>query len=459
MLLTCTFAAAKKTATYDVHDKLYVDGHPAANAQLVVAPCNEPKAAVTVKTEADGSFALNDFAQGVYCVKTDLPAVTGAVTLRVDDSTKDGRIDLTDTYAHPGLTDGFLIAIFCIASVLLVLYPIWRFLRKTWVFRRDLLIGQLAGEPLELYYQQFRRGSKTINKISLTAQQPPAASDYSKQFKSDFDMWYGRRYYIAPIIALVVLTNVAAWWGNAALRDWVAGGQSIEILRGLVASALAGAFVWIIQDEIDRLRRRDFTSSDIYYYVFRLLLSVPFGWAITRLQVTQSVGVPLAFFLGAFPTTTLFTMARRIAVTLLKTGDDVTPQGKLELENLQCVGKDIAERFKDEGISTICQLAYADPVDLTIRTNFDFSYVADIVSQALLWIYLQNQISDVLVYSLRGAQEVASLMTDLAAGVASARTTIDEAAKKLGVSSPALQSMLDQVARDPYTQFLVKVWS
>ena len=45
------------------------------------------------------------------------------------------------------------------------------------------------------------------------------------------------------------------------------------------------------------------------------------------------------------------------------------------------------ERYKDEGITTICGLAYADPIDLTIRTNFDFNYVVDCVSQALMWIY------------------------------------------------------------------------
>jgi hypothetical protein len=128
--------------------------------------------------------------------------------------------------------------------------------------------------------------------------------------------------------------------------------------------------------------------------------------------VTLQVGIPTVFFLGAFPTTTLFMVARRIVGQQLKLRDD-PDSGKLELEALQSVGRANAEPFKDEGISTISQLAYADPIDLAIRTNFDFNYVIDCVSDSLLWIYIKDKIDLIQIFSLRGFQEASALMDSL----------------------------------------------
>ena len=356
-------------------------------------------------------------------------------------------------------TDTTLAAVFCCCTVLLVLYPIARYLIKPWAFRRDRLFGLLAGMAIVEYYKQFRPSSIIANKKAGD----PALSDeeYLRAFETDFNSWYGRRYYFVPICGLALLSFVSAWWVVLTARQWVMGAQMVESTHGLVAAAIGGAFVWIISDELDRLRRRDFTSSDVYYYIFRILLAVPFGWALTRSQdLTFRVGIPLAFFLGAFPTTTLFTAARRIAGRWLQLGEN--PSGCLELETLQSVGKDNAERFKDEGITTIVQLAYTDPVDLTIRTNFDFNYVVDCVSQALLWIYIK-QSPELNTLSLRGAQEVAVLVESLDGPLDSesrihAEATVTDVAAMLNISEQSLLTTLNQIALDPCTQFLLHVW-
>jgi hypothetical protein len=358
---------------------------------------------------------------------------------------------------HFFTTDTTLVVVFCCCTVLLVLYPIGRYLAKSWAFRRDRLFGLLAGAAIVEYYKQFRPGSAIGDK---KVGDPTLTEDaYLKSFKTDFNVWYGRKYYIVPVCGLAILSVFCAWWTVLTMRQWVTGAQKVESMHGMVAAAIGGAFVWIISDEIDRLRRRDFTSSDVYYYIFRILLAVPFAWALTRIQNLQlQVGIPLAFFLGAFPTTTLFTAARRIAGRWLELGED--PSGRLELETLQSLGKDNAERFKDEGITTIVQLAYTDPVDLTIRTNFDFNYVLDCVSQALLWIYIKPN-PDLNMLSLRGAQEAAVLVAWLSDPVyqTAAEATLTAAAKELKISDQSLLTTLTQIALDPYTKFLLHVWN
>jgi hypothetical protein len=354
------------------------------------------------------------------------------------------------------LKDRVLIDAFCGICAIVVIYPILRYLFRHWAFRRDRLFGLLGKGAIVFYYRQFRPGDDPPN----VANNASPTTGYMAAFTRDFDRWYGRKYYLAPLLMLSVLTGVATWWGSRSLQNWIIDRSSLDSLRALVASALAGAFVWIISDELDRLRRRDFTVSDVYYYVFRLLLSVPFGWALTRSTVTLQVGIPLAFFLGSFPTTTLFTIARRLGSQQLKLGDDAS-SGTLELENLQSIGKPNAERFKDEGITTICGLAYADPIDLTIRTNFDFNYVVDCVSQALMWIYFGKDCQALFPLSLRGAQEVSALVTwlDDPRHKESATQTLVDAASRLNVSQGALRTTLCQIAEDPYSKFLVNVWS
>jgi hypothetical protein len=196
------------------------------------------------------------------------------------------------------LMDRVLINSFCGICAIVIIFPILLYLFRQWAFRRDRLFGILEKGAVVFYYAQFRPGDDLPNFANNAGS---VTANYMAAFKRDFARWYGRKYYIAPLLILAALSGVATWWGSGNLQSWIVDPSGLDSLRALVASALAGAFVWIISDELDRLRRRDFTVSDVYYYAFRLLLSVPFGWALTRATVTLQAGIPLAFFLGILP--------------------------------------------------------------------------------------------------------------------------------------------------------------
>lgn len=367
--------------------------------------------------------------------------------------------------------DAVLIFTLCIVTVLLVLLPILRFLASQWSFRQQRIFGTVSGDGVVFYYQQFRPGASVLRKHPPVPQgtiHPVYPQDlsncYMDAFSSDFYRWYGRKYYITPVIMLGVLTAVLAGWSEKVLRFWSFAPRGPEGLRALTASALAGALVWIISDELDRLRRRDFTTSDVWYYNFRILLAIPFAWALSISSIGSDqmglrVAIPLAFFLGAFPTQTLFTIARRIGAQQLKLGEN-TDTGTLELEKLQAIGKSTAERFKDEGYATITALAYADPIDLTIRTNYDFNYIVSCVSQALMWIYFGDNATKLGRFSMIGALEIAAVLrwTDDPVKKAQAEKTIADAAVALELSVEALRINLAQIAEDPYTTFLANIW-
>ena len=341
-------------------------------------------------------------------------------------------------------------------AVLLMTLPVLLHLFTGWRIRRDKLLAYLSDDALEVYYSQFPWKAAT-------------EPDLTKTFRRQFHYLYGRRHFVLPLALFVGVTIFSGLGVSRSVKAWFKVADSPYALPGIAVSALLGAFAWVITDQLGRMRRRDLAPIDVYGWVFRLLVAVPFGFAFAAVLKDQA-GIPIAFFLGAFPTQTLFTFARRIAAQRLNAGDGPT-DAVLELTKLQSIDRVNAERFEDEGINTIATLAWSDPIDLTIRTNFDFNYVLDCMSQALLWVYVEEKGKLLYPLSLRGAQEVNTLWNKLG-GVTipiqdmaalnheqkAAAATLQSAATVLNVDEVALCRMVQEVALDPYTRFIVNVW-
>jgi hypothetical protein len=155
--------------------------------------------------------------------------------------------------------------------------------------------------------------------------------------------------------------------------------------------------------------------------------------------------------------------SRRIAAKNLGVGDSATDNAVNELvSRLQGIDQAKAEAFGGEGVTTVMQLAYTDPVLLSMRTNFEFSYTLDCISQALLWIYLEDDLASLRKFSLRGEQEAASLIDDLGspdtAERANALVLAQQCADVLKMKLESLRQVLIQVAEDPYTMFICALW-
>jgi hypothetical protein len=328
---------------------------------------------------------------------------------------------------------------------LMTMLPAILFMAREWVARRNDLFAIMTDGVLAAYYRRFYP-SRNI----------PLA-DQQSTFQKDFGRAYGRRWYITPLTLLGVFSALGLWGTAGTLKVWV---KAVDPARTFTIDAIAlGAFLggltWVLSDHFERFRNRDFTSYDVYTAVLRLLISVPLGYSLATFG-NEKLQIAIAFLLGAFPTSTIFTIARRLGSKQLGLADDaLNPSKQSELEKLQSVGTSTAERFRDEGISSIVALAWANPIDLTIRTNLPFSYVMDCVSQALLWIYLQDDVQKLFVISIRGAKEVYWLMH---ANPAETQTALVEIAKRLGVEEATLYAMFREVYYDASTQFIVKAW-
>ena len=223
----------------------------------------------------------------------------------------------------------------------------------------------------------------------------------------------------------------------------------------LAAAAITGAYLWVVMDLVRRCHSRELSPFDLNRASLRLIVAIPVGYAFTATFGENAAW--LAFLLGAFPLDTLTRYGRKLVNARLNL--DADDPSVSDLTQLDGVTKDIAERLRDVGISTINQLAFVDPIDLTIRTNLQMSYITDCVSQALAYNYLQDKMNAAKKYFLRGAVEINSLVNGLHSihpeYVAEAQATLEKLAADLQMDLPVLRRALEvEIAGDTHTQFL-----
>lgn len=341
----------------------------------------------------------------------------------------------------------------CFLGWVTIILPSISYLFTTWRRRRDKLFERFDHRTVELYFERFYP-------MRATCLECRPHGDAVTDFRNHFAQVYGRRHFIIPFILLAATSAVGLLATSISADAWINPNPGGAPYPAIAISAFLGAYAWGVYDQIMRFRSEDFTPNDIYLCVFRILISVPLGYSMA-LFLNDSVGVGAAFLLGAFPTGTLFLLARRKLGKLW--GETDTEHGEVsELEQLQSVGRSNAERFHDEGITTVAELAWADPIKLTIETNREFSYVVDTISQALLWVYFEASVKELYSMSLRGAQEVCALITDLTRKNKKRRKraneTITEAARKLGMDREVFLNTLYAVREDPYSKMLYMIW-
>lgn len=330
------------------------------------------------------------------------------------------------------------------------------YLISGWIDRRREILGSFSKKAIEEYIELFffseLRGSEN----------PELA------FRRLYHKRFVRRYFLIPGACLLAISGFLLVLVSSTVFVWLRKESNYPLdLPPIAVAAVAGAYMWVLYDFIGRARRRDLGPTDLFGASLRFLIAAPLGFAIATL-FRDEVGVPIALLLGAFPTRALFTIARRVVTSKLNLGSIGEERG-YELESLQGIGRAQAERFEDEGVANILQLAYSDPLDLTIRTNFSFSYVVDCCSQALAWLYFQRDLEKMRRFGLRGGQEIQTLISEIDGdyeGDAKKRDDVAKRAKKcrdlvaaeLKMDPQALERSMREIAEDPYTRFLYDVW-
>ena len=296
-------------------------------------------------------------------------------------------------------------AAFAVLLILLgetaLLGPLIRYLIVGWEAKRRDIMNGLSTDARLSYFAMFQRD-----------RHPPTRGHVDHEFERLYSRWYGRRYFIAPAVLLALTGAVVV--ALAVLNALDERGFLTNPLFDIpwpATAALAGAFMWSVNELVSRARRLDCSPSDVWWINLRLTIAIPMGYAFAAV-VTAGLAPFIAFALGAFPLATLNSMLRKIAAKSLKI-DTVSEASSDSILRLQGINQTVVERLFNEDISTVPQLAYCDPIHLTMRSNLQFIFVSDCMNQALAWMYFGEAMDTIRPLGMRGAVEILHLVERL----------------------------------------------
>jgi hypothetical protein len=334
--------------------------------------------------------------------------------------------------------------------VVVMAYPL--FIHFCWGWRRKADDVLLAMSPncKRIYLQTFQS-----RKIDVKE----AAAEFNKFYHS----WYGRKFLLAPILIVmtvaIVLSYALADTGLFELHNF----NKISILvadyvhvPAVAAAAMAGAYGFVAWDLIWRTARRNLAPADILGGAIRMLIAIPLGYSFAAL-LKDDLGPFIAFAAGAFPLQNVETLLQRLANKQLGVEMGASAS-KDQVVELSCVDRVIADRLEDADITTVCQLAYCDPVQICMRTNLSFAFVSDIAGQALAYIYLGNKLADLRPLGLRGAVELRNLCDEVKRNDPTALAVRAKAASVMDISPEVFQNVAEEIGGDPYSIFLAEMW-
>jgi hypothetical protein len=337
----------------------------------------------------------------------------------------------------------YLLGIATILLLLLLLLPVGAYLCVGWRERRSEILNELIElGAIESYFIHFHSSFRSKSKKKETLED---------KFQDYYSHQFGRGYFVIPLLFLSAISGLSLAWAALSVGDWLfRGGLQPGDLPWLAVAAIMGAYMYSAYDLIDRWNSGDLSPTDLLWPSFRFVIAVPSAYPISSL-FTASIAPAVAFLLGAFPTAVLMKIVRRLAAKNLNI--DLPESGESELQKLQGIDVRNAARLASEGITTILQLAYIDPVKIAIRTNISFSAVVDFASQALLWIYLRDGLPNVAKIGLRGAWEALALFENLRGSRRDekrfAQTLLEKAANRLGYAKEEMENIWELIKLDP----------
>lgn len=325
---------------------------------------------------------------------------------------------------------------------ILLLCPLGYFLTLGWARKFDEIDSSLPDHAKYTYLKHYR---------GYTGAEDKALAEFASVYKK----WYGRSRFFIPVVLVSLIALIGNYQLASGLQLWVEN-QPITA----VSAAIAGGYTFVTSDFIARVQRGSLSRADILRGALRLVVAIPVGLAFG--QLNSSFAVFIAFGVGVFPLEAMTTIIRRVLDDKLKLQADTdTVPDRVAL--LSGVDRPTADRLQDADITTVPQLAWSDPIQLTMRTNLSFEFISDIVGQSLAWVYLRDRLTVLQPFGLRGAYEIRVLMSELnsknASTKAKATKVLDEAAEALKMPVEGLWYAFYQIAEDSSTKFIYDSWT
>lgn len=317
-------------------------------------------------------------------------------------------------------------------------------------------IGLNRQQVLELIEKATRRctelrSQEAWNNISMNSAERASAM---------FDLKYTWTAYALPLFLASTVTFLGV------LAGFVKAGYSplpadltrlFNELPPTFLAGLAGAFLSGIWELIHRYRRFEF-SPDSMHRMWHSLLAAPLIATLLSSAFTEGVAFIVSFGVGVTPWRELMGLVSEQARGVLRLAGSRAQEEEPTLHHLQGMTRELIDYLKEEEITSIEHLAYADPVGLLLTSNVNWVRIVDLIDQALLHGYLGDKCERLRPFGIRGAIEATELWMRATGGEqekrAKAMETLNEVAKTLELPVPAVRNLMTVLQGDPQVTFL-----
>jgi len=271
-------------------------------------------------------------------------------------------------------------------------------------------------------------------------------TEFDRVFRLEFGQEYSLRHYVVPIIMASLVTA-------GAMAFLVAKAFGIPLRTDTPAPvfyAVLGAVFWSIWVVTRGYTETDLTPATFYWVVFRYILAVAYG------SLAGEIFTPSLASLGAFVAATL-PFGESVRLLRSRVGSQWTPaEGHPKLDKIQGLDSSTIERLEELGVHTTQELAFSDPLNLLLRSNFSPKVLIDWMDQAFLYNYVGEKITDLALRGIRGATEMADVANvepvEKAAGL---RQSIGAV---LAVSDNDVGNLIRTLYNDNQLRLIWEVW-
>ncbi|POZ61952.1 hypothetical protein [Chromobacterium alticapitis] len=320
--------------------------------------------------------------------------------------------------------------------VMLAATPYLRFIDHGWWTRYDEFGNQLWGDALSQYLWHFwHRRAEAAGALAGQGQPTADARQGVKAgelFGAIYREQYGPDAFMVPLALLLCVVFLEANYVVLfPLKEMLPGGHPLSGYLAqfghfeLQASAMSGAYMFVVGDAVNSVRKRCLNVADVYWYALRMLLAVPIAYSVT-LALPDNAAVGVAFALGALPIDSIIKLLRRLVNSKLDTGEEEQPDQLVKLDGVTAA---IASQLEAEGVGSIDELLGMDPVLLSIHTGLPFRFILRLASQAIVRRHLGDAAFSLAAIGLADATSIHCLARRLREARAQGRS--DEAADKI----------------------------
>jgi len=267
--------------------------------------------------------------------------------------------------------------------------------------RREEILEILTARVAECYLRVFRPAT-TIS------------SNHELQVLDRFEDFHRPSRYIRmglfAFLPSAIGSTVVAAWIYAVGSGSTVGAAKIPTTA---IFAFLGGWVWSLYEVIDRGTRRTLVPDTLADAAFRMLASVPIGYAFSLL-VMQPVMPFIAFAISAFPMRDVRLFMNKKALEQLKhnaPAPAASQQERLQ-DRVPAIGIDALAQLREVGITTVTDLAYADPVRILVQTGLPLRRVIVWIDAALLALYAGANVEKLRAMGIGSALEASHFFKD-----------------------------------------------